>query len=52
VDIETHGINQRGGDTIVGTSTVILPSREKKTSPVQKRLPSKEFRGTGKGVFF
>ncbi len=52
VDIETHGINQRGGDTIVGESTVILPSRQAGTSPVELRLPSKEYRGTGKGVYF
>lgn len=52
VDIETFGVNQRGGTTIAGTSTVILPSREKGTSPVEKRLPPKEYRGTGKGVFF
>lgn len=52
VDIETHGINQRGGDTIVGESIVILPSREAKTWPVANRLPSKEYRGTGKGVYF
>ncbi len=52
VDIETHGINQRGGDTIVGLSTVILPSKEHGTFPVAKRLPPEEYRGTGKGVFF
>jgi len=52
VDIETHGVNQRKADTIPGTSTVILPSREKGTWPVEKRLPSKEWRGTGKGVYF
>ncbi len=52
VDIETHGINQRSGDTIVGESTVILPSRDAKTSPVEKRLPTKAYRGTGKGVYF
>ena len=52
VDIETHGINQRGDDTIPGNATVILPSREHKTSPVDKRLPSEEYRGTGKGVYF
>jgi len=50
VDIETHGINQRNGDTIIGISTVILPSREKGTSPVERRLPPEEFRGTGKGT--
>jgi acyl dehydratase len=52
VDIEAHGINQRGDDTIPTVGTVILPSREHGTSPVAKRLPSKEYRGTGKGVFF
>jgi acyl dehydratase len=52
VDIETHGTNQREEDTIPGESTVILPSREKKDWPVEKRLPAKEFRGTGKGVYF
>jgi len=52
VDIETHGINQRGDDTIPGHATVILPSREHKTRPAAKRLPSAEYRGTGKGVYF
>ena len=52
VDIETHGINQREEDTIPGHATVILPSREKGTWPAEKRLPAKEFRGTGKGVYF
>jgi len=52
VDIEAHGVNQRGDDTIPTTATVILPSREHKTSPVEKRLPAPEYRGTGKGVFF
>jgi len=52
VDIEAHGINQRGDDTIPTVGTVILPSREHGTSPVVKRLPSKEYRGRGKGVFF
>ncbi len=52
VDIDAHGINQRGDDTIPATAAVILPSREQGTSPVQKRLPSEEYRGTGKGVFF
>ena len=52
VDIEAHGINQRGDDTIPTTATIILPSREHETSPVEKRLPAKEYRGTGKGVFF
>ena len=52
VDIETHGINQRGEDTMPGRATVILQSREAATWPVEKRLPPKEFRGTGKGVYF
>jgi acyl dehydratase len=52
VDIEAHGINQRGDDTIPAVGTVILPSREHRTAPVEKRLPSKDYRGTGKGVFF
>ncbi|MFB3917474.1 MAG: MaoC family dehydratase N-terminal domain-containing protein [Terriglobales bacterium] len=52
VDIETRGTNQRGDDTIIGKSVVILPSREHKTWPVERRLPPKEFRGTGKGVYF
>jgi len=51
-DIEAHGINQRGDDTIPAVGTVILPSREHGATPVEKRLPAKEFRGTGKGVFF
>jgi acyl dehydratase len=52
LDVEAHGINQRGEDTIPATATVILPSREHGTSPVKKRLPPKEYRGTGKGVYF
>jgi len=52
VDIEAHGVNQRGDDTIPTTATVILPSREHKAFPVAKRLPAAEYRGTGKGVFF
>jgi len=52
VDIETHGINQRGEDTMPGESTVILPSRKANNWPIQKRLPSNDYRGTGKGVYF
>ncbi len=52
VEIEAHGVNQRGDDTIPTEATVILPSREHGTSPVEKRLPPKEYRGTGKGVYF
>ncbi|MCL5405425.1 MAG: MaoC family dehydratase N-terminal domain-containing protein [Deltaproteobacteria bacterium] len=52
VDIDAHGINQRGDDTIPTKGTVILPSRDHETDPVTKRLPPDEYRGTGKGVFF
>ena len=52
VDIETSGVNQRGENTTPGYSTVVLPSREKGTWPVEKRLPAREFRGTGKGVYY
>jgi hypothetical protein len=52
VNIEAHGVNQRGDDTIPTDATVILPSKEHGTSPVEKRLPQKEYRGTGKGVYF
>lgn len=52
MDIEAHGVNQREDDTIPATAAVILPSREHGTSPVEKRLPPKEYRGTGKGVYF
>lgn len=52
VDIETSGINQRGENVIPGEATVILPSRKAGTWPVEKRLPAKEYCGTGKGVYF
>jgi acyl dehydratase len=52
VEVEAHGINQRGDDTIPTKATVILPSRKHGTSPVEKRLPSEEYRGAGKGVYF
>ena len=38
VEIETHGMNQRGEDTIPGRAVVALPSREAGTWPVAKRL--------------
>jgi len=38
VDIETHGFNQRGEDTVPGYSTVVLPSREKNVWPLEHRL--------------
>jgi acyl dehydratase len=52
VDIETHGINQRGEDTMPGKATVVLPCRKAGTWPVERRLPPREYRGTGKGVCF
>ncbi len=40
VDIETHGINQRGEETMPGMATVILPSKEEPEEmwPVSRRL--------------
>jgi len=52
VDIVTSGINQRGDDAIPGEATVILPSKEAGTWPVERRLPHEDYRGTGKGVYF
>lgn len=52
VEIQASGINQRGDDTIVGTGVVILPSKAHNTSPLSKRVPAVEYRGTGKGVYF
>jgi acyl dehydratase len=37
VDIESTAINQRGEKTLVGTASVILPSRERGTNPVENR---------------
>jgi len=48
VDIDAHGINQRGVDTIPTKGTIILPSREHGTSPAEKRIPPQEYRGAGK----
>lgn len=39
VDLECHSENQRGEITMVGQGVVILPSKEKGTSPLDKRLP-------------
>lgn len=47
VDVETSAVNQRGEDTMPGSATIILPSREKKTSPLDGRLPKENLRGTG-----
>ena len=38
VDVETSAMNQRGKDTAPGESTIILPSREKSTCPLDSRL--------------
>jgi acyl dehydratase len=38
VDIETSGTNQRGDNVMPGMGTVILPSREKGTFPLDRRL--------------
>ncbi|MBI2909014.1 MAG: MaoC family dehydratase N-terminal domain-containing protein [Chloroflexi bacterium] len=38
VDIETTAVSQRGENTTPGTATVALPSREHRTSPVERRL--------------
>ena len=38
VDIEVVRISQRDENIIIGKSTVILPSREAGTWPVEKRL--------------
>jgi hypothetical protein len=38
VEIETSGFNQRGENTIPGKAVVVLPSRERGTDPVGKRL--------------
>jgi acyl dehydratase len=42
VDIETTAINQRNEEVMPGSGTVILPSREKGTFPLGKRLPVKK----------
>ncbi len=38
IDIETGVVNQRGENVVPGSSTIILPSREKKNRPLEKRL--------------
>ncbi|RLG21007.1 acyl dehydratase [Candidatus Micrarchaeota archaeon] len=47
VDIETHAFNQRGEDTMPGTATVILPSREdpEEKWPVSMRIKILEGQG-------
>jgi acyl dehydratase len=42
VDIETTAINQRNEMVMPGSGTVILPSRDNKTFPLDKRLPAKK----------
>jgi len=38
VEIETHAYNQRGDDVMPGRSVIVLPSRERKTHPLDNRL--------------
>ncbi|TAK34173.1 MAG: acyl dehydratase [Chloroflexota bacterium] len=38
VDIDRHAVNQRGEDIMPSSATVALPSREKGSSPLDKRL--------------
>jgi len=38
VDIDTSAVNQRGEEVMPGNATVVLPSREKKIWPLDKRL--------------
>ncbi len=38
VDIESTAINQRGEKTLIGKATVVLPSRDRGTNPVERRL--------------
>jgi acyl dehydratase len=42
IDIETTAINQRDEVVMPGNGTVILPSREKNTFPLDKRKPVKK----------
>jgi acyl dehydratase len=42
VEIERHAINQRGEDVMPGYAIVALPSKNKKTSPLDKRLRNNE----------
>ena len=42
VDIDTTAINQRDEMVMPGNGTVILPSREKKSFPIDKRQPLKK----------
>ncbi len=42
VDIDTTAINQRNEMVMPGNGTVILPSREKKSFPLDKRQPLKK----------
>lgn len=39
VDIETNALNQRGENVMPGGATIALPSRDKGTSPLDRRLP-------------
>ncbi len=41
VDIETTAYNQRGEDTMPGSATVVLPSRNMSYWPLDRRLPAR-----------
>jgi acyl dehydratase len=40
VEIETTAVNQRGEEVMPGWAVIALPSREKQTFPLDKRLPT------------
>lgn len=42
VDIERHAVNQRGEDVMPGYAIVALPSKDKRTSPLDNRLKNTE----------
>lgn len=44
VEIERHAINQRGEDVMPGYAIVALPSKDKKISPLDKRLKNIEIK--------
>ena len=44
VDIATFAVNQRGEEVMPGEATIILPSRQKKTGPLDARLRSNGFK--------
>jgi acyl dehydratase len=42
IDIERHAVNQRGEDVMPGYAIVALPSKDKRTSPLDNRLKNTE----------